>query len=70
MLWSKSNAFPFLLLRMPLPHPSSYENLAFCTPRSALLIAEWDAVAGSMNLLIKPIRSLNVLSCMFVPYQL
>ena len=50
---------PFLLRIAPLPYPSSYKNLPFCTtPQITIVVAGWDA-DQFMNRLIKPTRSPN-----------
>ena len=50
----------FLLLIVPLPHPSSYKSLSFCTaPWSILLVARLDT-EQIMNGLVKPTRSSNL----------
>ena len=51
-----------LILIAPLPHPSSYKNLPFCTVlQSSLLYTRW-MLPWSINHWIKPIRSSNLLS--------
>lgn len=58
----------FFLIITPLPHPSSYKNLTFCTTSwSALLVTGW-AAAQTMNHLINPIRSLDLLNEILMGY--
>ena len=66
--WKKKTPWPkiilsslLLILIAPLPHPSSYKHLSFCTVlRSALLHTRW-MLPWSINHWIKPIRSSNLL---------
>ena len=58
--YPKKISLSFLSLIAPLPHPSSYKSLSFCTtPWSILLVARLDT-EQIMNGLVKPTRSSNL----------
>ena len=61
MSWPKNNHF-FYLLIAPLPHPSSDKNFPFWTTTQSLLLIVKSVATQSVNFLIRPNRSSNLLS--------